>query len=137
MDLKILNVNHMTEIPKIEHEKHFTGDFMMRKMAEEITSEEEIYYVEFRGGCTTRPHIHMSEQILIPTEGKGTVVFVEKMDVSDQSGSTRILNKEYEIKKGDVVRVPAGLIHWHGAMKGEDFSHIAIRKKTNIENIWL
>ena len=76
-------------------------------------------------------------QILIPTEGKGTVVFVEKMDVSDQSGSTRILNKEYEIKKGDIVRVPAGLIHWHGAMKGEDFSHIAIRKKTNIENIWL
>ena len=121
MDLKILNVNNMTEIPKIEHEKHFTGDFMMRKMAEEITSEEEIYYVEFRGGCTTRFHIHMSEQILIPTEGKGTVVFVEKMDVSDQSRSTRILNKEYEIKKGDIVRVPAGLIHWHGAMKGEDF----------------
>ena len=137
MDLKILNVNNMIEIPKIEHEKHFTGDFMMRKMAEEITSEEEIYYVEFRSGCTTRPHIHMSEQILIPTEGKGTVVFVEKMDVSDQSGSTRILNKEYEIKKGDIVRVPAGLIHWHGAMKGEDFSHIAIRKKTNVENIWL
>ena len=78
----------------------------------------------------------MSEQILIPTEGKGTVVFVEKMDVSDQSGSTRVLNKEYEIKKGDIVRVPAGLIHWHGAIKGEDFSHIAIRKKTNIENIW-
>ena len=45
MDLKILNVNNMTEIPKIEHEKHFTGDFMMRKMAKEITSEEEIYYV--------------------------------------------------------------------------------------------
>jgi quercetin dioxygenase-like cupin family protein len=59
------------------------------------------------------------------------------MDISDQSGSTSILNKEYEIKKGDIVRVPAGLIHWHGAIKGEDFSHIAIRKKTNIENIWL
>lgn len=137
MDLKILNVSNMTEIPKIEHENHFTGDFMMRKMAEDISSEEEIYYVEFRSGCTTRPHIHMSEQILIATEGKGTVVFVEKMDISDQRGSTRILNKEYEIKKGDIVRVPAGLIHWHGAMKGEDFSHIAIRKKTNIENIWL
>ncbi len=137
MDLKILNVGRMTEIPKKEHENHFTGDFVMRKMAEEIGSDEEIYYVEFRNGCTTRPHTHASEQILIATEGKGTVVFVEKMDVSDQEGSTRILNKAYELEGGDIVRVPAGLIHWHGAMKGEDFSHVAIRKKTNSDNIWL
>ena len=45
MDLKILNVKY-DRYMKIEHEKHFTGDFMMRNMAEETSSEEEVYYVE-------------------------------------------------------------------------------------------
>ena len=44
MDLKILNVNNMTEIPKIEHEKHFTGDFMMRKMAEVFRKKKFIMW---------------------------------------------------------------------------------------------
>jgi 4-carboxymuconolactone decarboxylase len=44
---------------------------------------------------------------------------------------------EYELKKGDIVRIPAGLVHWHGASEDNDFSHVAVRKKTPIETIWL
>ena len=77
----------MTEIPKIEHEKHFTGDFMMRKMAEETSSEEEIYYVEFRKRLATLDPIFIClNRFLSRPREKGTVVFVEKMDISDQSG---------------------------------------------------
>lgn len=137
MELKKWNIKEMTEVPKAQQEKNFTGDFTMRKLPEEANSEEEIYFVEFRKGCKTNPHIHMSEQILVVTEGKGIVVFVEKMNLNESNGSAELSRKEYEINRGDIVRVPAGLIHWHGAIKDHDFSHIAIRKKTVTETIWL
>jgi quercetin dioxygenase-like cupin family protein len=137
MELKKWNIKDMTEVAKTLQEKNFTGDFTMRKLPEEANSEEEIYFVEFRKGCKTRPHIHMSEQILVVTEGKGIVVFVEKMDLNELNGNAGISRKEYEINKGDIVRIPAGLVHWHGAIKDNDFSHIAVRKKTAIDTIWL
>ncbi len=137
MELKKWNIKDMTEVAKTLQEKNFTGDFTMRKLPEEANSEEEIYFVEFRKGCKTRPHIHMSEQILVVTEGKGIVVFVEKMDPNESNGDAGISTKEYEINKGDIVRIPAGLVHWHGAIKDNDFSHIAVRKKTATDTIWL
>jgi quercetin dioxygenase-like cupin family protein len=137
MELKKWNINDMKEVDKTQQEKNFTGDFTMRKLPEEVDSGEEIYFVEFRKGCKTRPHIHFSEQILIVKEGKGIVVFVEKMDLNESDGSAMLTRKEYEINEGDIVRVPAGLIHWHGALQDKDLSHIAIRKKTVTETIWL
>ncbi len=137
MELKIWNINKMTDIPKMMQEKNFTGDFVMRKLTEESNSEEEIYYVEFKKGCKTRPHVHMSEQTLFVTDGSGTVVFVEKMDLNESDASAGLARKEYELNEGDIVRVPAGLVHWHGALKGKDFAHLAIRKKTTIDTIWL
>lgn len=137
MELKKWNINQMTEVPKSQQEKNFTGDFTMRKLPEEPNSEEEIYFVEFRRGCKTRPHIHMSEQILIVNEGNGIVGFVEKIDLNESSTNATLTKKEYEINEGDIVRIPSGLLHWHGAIKDNDLSHIAIRKKTLTETIWL
>jgi quercetin dioxygenase-like cupin family protein len=59
------------------------------------------------------------------------------MDLNESHESPRLSKKEYEINEGDIIRVPAGLIHWHGALEDNDFSHIAIRKKTATETIWL
>jgi len=137
MELKKWNINQMIEVPKSQQEKNFTGDFTMRKLPEEPNSEEEIYFVEFRRGCKTRLHIHLSEQILIVNEGNGIVGFVEKMDQNESSTDATLTKKEYEINEGDIVRIPAGLLHWHGAIKDHDLSHIAIRKKTLTETIWL
>jgi len=137
MELKIWNINNMEEIPKAVQEKNFTGEFVMRKLAEESNSEEEIYYVVFKKGCKTRPHVHMSEQTLFVTDGIGTVVFVEKMDLDNSGSNAGLARKKYELKKGDIVRIPAGLVHWHGASENNDFSHVAVRKKTPIETIWL
>jgi quercetin dioxygenase-like cupin family protein len=137
MELKIWNINNMEEIPKAVQEKNFTGKFVMRKLVEEPNSEEEIYYVEFKKGCKTRPHVHMSEQTLFVTDGVGTVVFVEKIDLDKLGSNVGLARKEYDLIKGDIVRIPAGLVHWHGALEDKDFSHVAVRKKTAIETIWL
>src|SRR5262245_7925718 len=137
MELKIWNINNMEEIPKAVQGKNFTGEFVMRKLAEESNSEEEIYYVEFKKGCKTRPHVHMSEQTLFVTDGIGTVVFVEKIDLDKSGLNAGLARKEYNLEKGDIVRIPAGFVHWHGALEDRDFSHLAVRKKTPIETIWL
>jgi quercetin dioxygenase-like cupin family protein len=127
----------MEEIPKAVQGKNFTGEFVMRKLAEESNSEEEIYHVEFKKGCKTRPHVHMSEQTLFVTDGIGTVVFVEKIDLDKSGSNAGLAKKEYNLEKGDIVRIPAGLVHWHGALEDRDFSHVAVRKKTPIETVWL
>jgi quercetin dioxygenase-like cupin family protein len=46
-----------------------------------------------------------------------------------------------ELSEGDVVCVPAGTLHWHGALENnsnesDHFSHLAIRKRTDTETIW-
>ena len=99
-------------------------------MAEETSSEEEIYYVEFRSGWQQLDPIFIRlNRFLSLLRERGQLSLWKKWISVTRVGVTSILNKEYEIKKGDIVRIPAGLIHWHGAIKGEDFSHIAIRKK--------
>lgn len=44
----------------------------------------------------------------------------------EKSGKIRI------IKKGDTVRIPPDVIHWHGAAPDKWFSHISI--ETNLPN---
>ncbi len=48
-----------------------------------------------------------------------------------------ILDKDDSREKGDVICIPAFMLHWHGSVDNkQDFTHIAIRKRTEIENIW-
>lgn len=42
------------------------------------------------------------------------------------------------LKPGDVVQIPAGVKHWHGAKKDSWFSHVAIEcPGENTSNEWL
>ncbi len=71
--------------------------------------------VLFESGCRNNWHTHPAGQILIITDGKG--FYQEK-------------GKEARpIAKGDVVVIPSGVEHWHGATKNTGLTHIAI---TNI-----
>lgn len=57
-------------------------------------------------------HSHPAGQMLIVTAGKGWI---------QREGQAR-----QEIKPGDVVWIPAGIKHWHGATDTNGMSHIAI-----------
>jgi quercetin dioxygenase-like cupin family protein len=72
-----------------------------------------VNYIHFPKGVRNKFHKHSNDQILIVTEGKGTV-------------ATR--NKKVKVKKGDVIWAPAGEVHWHGAVPGSKFTHISITK---------
>lgn len=141
--------------PEKKEEKYqgkFTNDeFDIREIIDANTSrEQEVYYVTFKKGCRTRPHIHASDQTLVAVKGRGIVVLVDKIEINSDGKSAIIKpllerssssSSVVELAEGDVVCVPAGTLHWHGALENnsdesELFSHLAIRKRTDVETIW-
>lgn len=68
--------------------------------------------VTFEPGARTAWHTHPLGQTLIVAEGAGWV--------QQWGGPVEI------IRKGDVVRIPPGVKHWHGATATTSMSHIAI-----------
>lgn len=141
--------------PEKKEEKYqgkFTNDeFDIREIIDANTSrEQEVYYVTFKKGCRTRPHIHASDQTLVAVKGRGIVVLVDKIEINSDGKSAIIKpllerssssSSVVELAEGDVVCVPAGTLHWHGALENnsdgsEPFSHLAIRKRTDVETIW-
>ncbi len=72
--------------------------------------------VTFEPGCRNNWHIHKADkgggQILLCTGGKG---WYQEWGKPAQ-----------ELNAGDVVHIPAGVKHWHGAAKDSWFVHIAV-----------
>ena len=72
--------------------------------------------VTFEPGCRNHWHIHHAKkgggQMLLVTAGRG---WYQEWGKPAQ-----------ELKPGDVVHIPAGVKHWHGAAKDSAFQHIAI-----------
>lgn len=71
--------------------------------------------VTFEPGARTDWHTHPLGQTLIVTTGCGRV---------QQAGCP-----VQEIRPGDVVSIPAGVKHWHGAAPTTGMSHIAIQEQ--------
>jgi quercetin dioxygenase-like cupin family protein len=70
--------------------------------------------VTFEPGARTAWHTHPLGQILIVTSGLGRV--------QQWGGPIQ------EIRPGDVVRIPPGVKHWHGATATTGMTHIAIQE---------
>jgi quercetin dioxygenase-like cupin family protein len=73
--------------------------------------------VTFESGARTAWHTHPAGQRLIVTAGLG---WVQQWGVRTQ-----------EIRPGDVVWIPPGQKHWHGATPTTSMSHIAIQEQVN------
>lgn len=71
--------------------------------------------VSFEPGARTAWHTHPLGQTLIVTSGTGRIQFWGGL-IQD-------------IKTGDVVSIPPGIKHWHGASPGSSMTHIAIQEQ--------
>jgi len=71
--------------------------------------------VTFEPGARTAWHTHPLGQTLIVTAGAGLV--------QKEGGPVE------DIRPGDVVWIPAGVKHWHGASPTTSMTHIAIQEK--------
>ncbi len=92
---------------------NFTGGARVEMLFEALDpSDASGGSVTFEPGARTAWHSHPRGQILIVTAGTGRV----------QSWSSPL----QEIRAGDVVRIPAGRKHWHGASPQSAMTHLAI-----------
>jgi 4-carboxymuconolactone decarboxylase len=81
-------------------------------------------YVTFEPGARTAWHTHPLGQTLIVTAGVGRV--------------QRWGGPAEEIRPGDVVRIPPGVKHWHGAAPTSSMTHIAIQEQFDGRTVdWL
>lgn len=80
--------------------------------------------VTFEPGARTAWHTHPLGQTLIVTAGSG---WVQEWGKPAQP-----------IKTGDVVWIPPGIKHWHGASKNTPMSHIAVSEALNGKSVaWM
>ena len=92
---------------------NFTGDVRVEMLFEALDpSHASGGTVTFAPGARTAWHSHPRGQILIVTAGIGRV---QRWDQPVE-----------EIRAGDVVRIPAGAKHWHGASPQASMTHIAM-----------
>ena len=93
--------------------EHFTGSVRVEALFEALDpSHASGGSVTFEPGARTAWHSHPRGQILIVTAGTGRV--------QGWGGPVE------EIRTGDVVRIPAGQKHWHGAAPDHVMSHLTV-----------
>lgn len=92
---------------------HFEGEVRIQPLAS-APADGDLEYtaVFFNPGAHTKPHIHERAQYLQVMEGKGTVVTESEQRL---------------ISPGELVVIPGGLWHWHGAVPGSAMMHLSIR----------
>ncbi len=113
--------------PNTGYAKYFIGNSYLKP----LTNPKNTVFmanVTFEPKCRNNWHIHKADkgggQILLCTDGTG---WYQEWGRPAQA-----------LKPGDVVYIPAGVKHWHGATKDSWFSHIAVEcPGTNTSNEWL
>ena len=93
--------------------EHFTGSVRVDPLFQPTSPSRAVgASVTFEPGARTAWHSHPLGQILIVTSGVGRV--------QQWGGPVE------EIRPGDVVWIPPGVKHWHGASPDSSMTHIAI-----------
>lgn len=128
-DQKETDTNQKNELAFAKGEKVVSENFTGTVWLNYLVPTDSVHHVNigsvtFEPGGRTNWHYHEGGQILLVTEGKG--LYQEK-------------GKSVEsIEKGDVIKCPPGIQHWHGATPSESMTHIAIGTNTQIGGaIWL
>lgn len=140
MAAQVWSEDEETEDEKARHEKsmvfpvgepnngfaqYFSGQSYLAPVS---VNQVGIFNVTFEPGCRNNWHIHHASsgggQILICVSGRG---WYQEWGKEAQ-----------ELNPGDVVNIPVGVKHWHGAAKDSWFSHLAVEVPgENSSNEWL
>ena len=127
-DAKTKHANEMVfpiGAPNDAFAKYFVGQSYLAPLS---TVQVGIYNVTFEPGCRNNWHIHHAKsgggQILVCVAGCG---YYQEWGKPAQ-----------ELHPGDVVNIPVGVRHWHGAAPDSWFSHLAVEVPGDeTSNEWL
>lgn len=96
---------------------NFTGEAWLQPLSSVSEYDCNLYNVTFAPGARNNWHSHAIGQILLCTEGVG--YYQEKG------------KRARRLVSGDVVNIPANILHWHGAAPDNRFTHIGITPKVS------
>jgi 4-carboxymuconolactone decarboxylase len=105
--------------------EHFTGSASVdRFLVENSSSHTSGASVVFEPGARTAWHSHPLGQTLIVTAGAGWI--------QQWGGNVQ------EIRQGDIVWIPPGIKHWHGATSSTSMTHIGIQESLDGKTVeWM
>lgn len=102
---------------------NFTGDVWLQNLVSaDSLNQNAVGSVTFEPGARTKWHSHPAGQIILALDGVG--YYQEK-------------GKPIElIRKGEVVKCPPDIPHWHGASPNRRFIQLAITGRENGPTVW-
>lgn len=104
--------------------KNFTGTAYLQMLIDaDSLNSTSIGNVTFEPGARSNWHLHPAGQILLVTDGVGYY--------QEKGQSVKIL------RKGDAIKCPPNVPHWHGASADSEFIQVAITGKQNGPTVWL
>jgi quercetin dioxygenase-like cupin family protein len=121
-----MGVNNNLIFPQGEKitNKNFTGTAYLKMLVEaDSVNPTAIGNVTFEAGARTKWHLHPGGQILLVIDGVG---FYQEKDQSKKI-----------LRKGDVVKCPPNVPHWHGASADSGFIQVAVTNNQKGATVWL
>lgn len=103
---------------------NFTGSVYLHSLIEgDSLNPNSVGNVTFEPGARSKWHSHPAGQILLAIGGVG--YYQEK-------GQLKVI-----LRKGDVVKCPPNIPHWHGASADTAFVQVAITGREKGATVWL
>lgn len=114
-----------SRMPYAAPPEHFTGKARVAPLFyPKAPARASAASVSFAPGARTDWHSHPLGQTLVVTEGSGLIQFWD--------------GPIQRIERGDVVAIPAGQKHWHGASATAAMTHLAIQEQVDGKSVtWL
>lgn len=103
---------------------NFTGTAYLKMLMDgDSLNPTSVGNVTFEPGARTKWHLHPGGQILLVTDGVGYY---------QEEGQAK-----KTLRKGDVIKCPVNVPHWHGANADTAFVQVAITNRHLGETVWL
>ena len=119
----VQQVNIFARGERITNDNFIGTAYLQPLIAADTLNPTSVGNVTFEPGARTKWHLHPGGQILLVTEGLGYY--------QEKGSPKRIL------RKGDVIKCPPNVQHWHGASHKQRFIQIAITNSQNGPTEWL
>ncbi|WP_133577048.1 cupin domain-containing protein [Pedobacter metabolipauper] len=103
---------------------NFQGEVWVKSLVDaDSLNETAVGNVTFAPGARSNWHSHPAGQIILATNGVG--YYQEK-------GQKKVI-----LRKGDTIKCPPNVEHWHGASSDSTFVQVAITGRQNGPTVWL
>jgi len=108
---------------KITNDNFIGTVWLQQIITADSLNPTQVGNVTFEPGARTKWHLHPAGQILLVTDGVGYY--------QEKGQAKKIL------RKGDAIKCPPNVPHWHGASADSAFVQIAITGREKGETVWL